>query len=83
VEQSGMLRRIYGGAVPPRLDLERPVTERGKVNVRGKAKVAELAEVLVEDGMSIFYRLEYDDNSLRAGVWQGRNPWERWDDKLH
>jgi DeoR family glycerol-3-phosphate regulon repressor len=54
LEQSGMLRRIYGGAVPPRLDLERPVTERGKVNVRGKAKVAELAEVLVEDGMSIF-----------------------------
>ncbi|CAN7688946.1 DeoR/GlpR family DNA-binding transcription regulator [Caballeronia sp. dw_19] len=54
LEQSGMLRRIYGGAVPPRLDVERPVTERGKVNVRGKARVAELAQTLVEDGMSVF-----------------------------
>ncbi|SAL29764.1 DeoR family transcriptional regulator [Caballeronia sordidicola] len=54
LEQSGMLRRIYGGAVPPRLDVERPVTERGKVNVRGKARVAELALSLVEDGMSVF-----------------------------
>jgi DeoR family glycerol-3-phosphate regulon repressor len=54
LEQSGMLRRIYGGAVPPRLDVERPVTERGKVNVRGKARVAEIAMPLVEDGMSVF-----------------------------
>lgn len=54
LEQSGLLRRIYGGAVPPRLDVERPVTERGKINVRGKTRVAELAESLVEDGMSVF-----------------------------
>ncbi|MDR5799850.1 MULTISPECIES: DeoR/GlpR family DNA-binding transcription regulator [unclassified Caballeronia] len=54
LEQSGLLRRIYGGAVLPRLDVERPVTERGKVNVKGKARVAELAEPLIEDGMSVF-----------------------------
>jgi DeoR family transcriptional regulator, glycerol-3-phosphate regulon repressor len=54
LEQSGLLRRIYGGAVPPRLDVERPVTERGKINVRGKTRVAELAEPLIEDGMSVF-----------------------------
>ncbi|MCY0386138.1 DeoR/GlpR family DNA-binding transcription regulator [Robbsia sp. Bb-Pol-6] len=54
LEQRGQLRRIYGGAVPLRLDQERPVVERGKVNVRGKAKIAELAERFVEDGMSIF-----------------------------
>lgn len=54
LEQHGQLRRIYGGAVPPRLDQDRPVVERGKINVRGKARIAELAARFVEDGMSIF-----------------------------
>lgn len=54
LEQLGRLRRIYGGAVAPRLDQDRPVVERGKVNVRGKAKIGELAERFIEDGMSIF-----------------------------
>lgn len=54
LEQRGLLRRVHGGAVPPRLDQERPLVERGKVNTRAKARVGELAERLVEDGMSIF-----------------------------
>lgn len=54
LEQLGRLRRIYGGAVAPRLDQDRPVVERGKVNVRGKTRIGELAEQFVEDGMSIF-----------------------------
>jgi DeoR family glycerol-3-phosphate regulon repressor len=54
LEDRGLLRRIHGGAVPPRLDQERPLVERGKLNMREKARVATLAERLVRDGMSIF-----------------------------
>ncbi|MGI4856445.1 MAG: DeoR/GlpR family DNA-binding transcription regulator [Janthinobacterium lividum] len=67
LEQRGQLRRIYGGAVPPRLDQDRPVVERSKVNVRGKAKIAELAERFVEDGMSIFL-----DSSTTAAAFARR-----------
>ena len=54
LEKRGILRRIYGGAVRSRLDQERPLAERGKTNIREKAKIAILAEGLVQDGMSIF-----------------------------
>lgn len=54
LEQQGLLRRIYGGAVPPRLDQDRPLLERGKLNSREKAKVGKLAQPLVRDGMSLF-----------------------------
>ena len=54
LEERGLLRRIHGGAVPPRLDQERPLVERSKLNIREKARVAVLAEGLVQDGMSIF-----------------------------
>ncbi|KKB63481.1 DeoR faimly transcriptional regulator [Robbsia andropogonis] len=54
LEHIGKLRRIHGGAVPPRLDQDRPVVERGKVNSRGKSRIGELADGLIEDGMSIF-----------------------------
>jgi DeoR family glycerol-3-phosphate regulon repressor len=54
LEEQGFLRRIYGGAVPPRLDEERPLLERSKINSREKARVAALALPLVSDGLSIF-----------------------------
>jgi DeoR family glycerol-3-phosphate regulon repressor len=54
LEQQGKLRRIYGGAVLPRLDQDRPLQERGKLNFREKTKVAQLALPLVRDGMSLF-----------------------------
>ncbi len=54
LEQQGLLRRIYGGAVLPRLDQDRPLLERGKLNAREKNKVAQLALPLVRDGMSLF-----------------------------
>lgn len=54
LEEQGLARRIYGGAVLPRLDQERPLLERGKLNSRGKAQVATLASGLVINGMSIF-----------------------------
>ncbi len=54
LEQQGLLRRIYGGAVLPRLDQDRPLLERGKLNSREKAKVGQLAQHLVRDGMSLF-----------------------------
>ena len=54
LEERGILRRIHGGAVPLRLDEDRPLQERGKTNAREKARVAALAEGLVRDGMSVF-----------------------------
>lgn len=54
LEEQGLLRRIYGGAVLPRLDQDRPLLERGKLNAREKARVGHLAQKLVRDGMSIF-----------------------------
>ncbi|KQP41203.1 DeoR family transcriptional regulator [Methylobacterium sp. Leaf104] len=54
LEARGLLRRIHGGAVPPRLDQERPLQERGKLNTREKGRVAILAEALILDGMSVF-----------------------------
>ncbi|MBB4953594.1 DeoR family glycerol-3-phosphate regulon repressor [Agrobacterium vitis] len=54
LERRGLLRRVHGGAVPPRLDQEQPLIERGKHNMRGKARVGELAQTLLTDGMSIF-----------------------------
>ncbi|MBO9099629.1 MULTISPECIES: DeoR/GlpR family DNA-binding transcription regulator [unclassified Rhizobium] len=54
LERRSLLRRVHGGAVPPRLDQEQPLIERGKHNMRGKARVGELAETLLSEGMSIF-----------------------------
>lgn len=54
LEERGLLRRIHGGAVLPRLDQERPLVERSQLNSREKGRVAALAEGLVHDGMSIF-----------------------------
>ena len=54
LEERGLLRRIHGGAVLPRLDQERPLVERSQLNSREKGRVAALAEGLVEDGMSVF-----------------------------
>ncbi|KRA60493.1 DeoR/GlpR family DNA-binding transcription regulator [Rhizobium sp. Root651] len=54
LERRGLLRRVHGGAVQPRLDQEQPLIERGKHNMRGKSRVAEIAATLISDGMSIF-----------------------------
>ncbi|KMO36762.1 DeoR/GlpR family DNA-binding transcription regulator [Methylobacterium aquaticum] len=54
LEGRGILRRIHGGAVPLRLDEDRPLQERGKTNAREKARVAVIAQAMIRDGMSIF-----------------------------
>ncbi|MEE7456070.1 DeoR family transcriptional regulator [Methylorubrum populi] len=54
LEERGLLRRIHGGAVLPRLDQERPPVERSGLNSREKGRIAALAEGCVEDGMSLF-----------------------------
>lgn len=54
LERRGMLRRVHGGAVPLRLDQEQPLIDRGRYNLREKARVAERARLLLADGMSIF-----------------------------
>lgn len=54
LEERGLLRRIHGGAVQPRLDQERPLVERSQLNGREKGRVGILGETLVRDGMSIF-----------------------------
>jgi DeoR family glycerol-3-phosphate regulon repressor len=54
LESRGLLRRIHGGAVMSRLDQEQPLPERDKLYTREKAKIAALAEGLLQDGMSVF-----------------------------
>lgn len=56
LESRGQLRRIHGGAMALRQgqNQDEPLSERDKVNVRKKAKVALLAERLIGDGMAIF-----------------------------
>ena len=54
LEARGLVRRVHGGAVPPRLDREASPQARGKPNTRETGRVAVLAEALVRDGMSIF-----------------------------
>lgn len=54
LERRGLLRRVHGGAVQPRLDHEQPLIERGKQNMRGKTRVGELATTMLGDGMSVF-----------------------------
>jgi DeoR family glycerol-3-phosphate regulon repressor len=54
LEALGLARRIHGGAITPRRDQEEPLLERGKFNMREKARIAQLAGRLVGDGMAIF-----------------------------
>lgn len=54
LEGKGLLRRIHGGAVLPRLDQEQPLSEREKLYPRAKARIAEIAERLLHDGASVF-----------------------------
>jgi DeoR family glycerol-3-phosphate regulon repressor len=54
LEVRGLLRRIHGGAVIPRLDREEPVAEREKVFAAEKKRAAHVAVSLLKDGMTIF-----------------------------
>lgn len=54
LEMQGHARRIYGGAVTDRKESDQPFDERVRVSSREKARIAELALSLVEDGMTIF-----------------------------
>lgn len=54
LELRGHARRIYGGAVIDRRESDRPFDERVRVGAREKARIAEAALPLVEDGMTVF-----------------------------
>lgn len=54
LEAVGRLRRVHGGAVPFRADLEQPMFVRSRVRPREKALVGRIARGIVHDGMSIF-----------------------------
>jgi DeoR family transcriptional regulator, glycerol-3-phosphate regulon repressor len=54
LETRGLLRRVHGGAVIPRLDQEHPLAEREKVFPAEKERAAQVAASLLKDGMTIF-----------------------------
>ena len=54
LELRGHARRVYGGAVLDRRESDRPFDERVRVGAREKARIAEAALPLVEDGMTVF-----------------------------
>lgn len=54
LEEQGKLRRIHGGAILPRNNVEQPLEVRSKIKPQAKAQVAQLAAGLVREGMSLF-----------------------------
>lgn len=54
LEMQGHLRRVYGGAVTDRKEADQPFDERMRVSPRDKARIAQAALPLIEDGMAIF-----------------------------
>jgi DeoR family glycerol-3-phosphate regulon repressor len=54
LEELGKLRRIHGGAILPRLNEEQPLQVRNRIRMQAKAKVAECAISLVQEGMALF-----------------------------
>jgi DeoR family glycerol-3-phosphate regulon repressor len=54
IETEGLLRRIHGGAILPKLNQEQPILVRSKLFQREKAKIATLATRFVAEGMSLF-----------------------------
>ncbi len=54
LEEQGQLRRIHGGAILPVPNEEQPLQIRSRIKPRAKAKIAELAAQLVNDGMALF-----------------------------
>lgn len=54
MEQTGVIQRVWGGAMLPTLDKDIPSFVRDKTNVDKKEKIAEIAAALVPDSASIF-----------------------------
>ncbi|KQT52497.1 MULTISPECIES: DeoR/GlpR family DNA-binding transcription regulator [unclassified Aureimonas] len=54
LEMQGHARRVYGGAVTDRKEADQPFDERLRVSARDKARIAQVALPLIEDGMTIF-----------------------------
>ncbi|WP_414448550.1 DeoR/GlpR family DNA-binding transcription regulator [Burkholderia sp. 22PA0099] len=54
LESLGKLRRIHGGAILPKLSEEQPLQVRNRVRTQAKARMAECAAQLVQDGMALF-----------------------------
>lgn len=54
LEAAGRLRRVYGGAVRFRPDLEQPIIERSRIKAREKARLSQVARELIRPSMSIF-----------------------------
>ncbi len=54
LELRGHARRVYGGAVTDRPEGDQPFDARARVATREKARIAEAALPLIEDGMTIF-----------------------------
>ncbi|WP_246690197.1 DeoR/GlpR family DNA-binding transcription regulator [Methylorubrum populi] len=54
LERRGHARRVYGGAVTDRPEGDQPFDARARVATREKARLAEAALPLFEDGMTVF-----------------------------
>ncbi|MGF6853754.1 DeoR family glycerol-3-phosphate regulon repressor [Paraburkholderia sp. CI3] len=54
LEELGKLRRVHGGAILPRLNEEQPLQVRNRIRTQAKAKIAECASGLVQEGMALF-----------------------------
>ena len=54
LEREGIIKRVYGGALPTALPRLAPVMDRSQVNADGKAAVARLAAGLVQEKQRIF-----------------------------
>lgn len=54
LESEGLLRRVHGGAILPKLNQEQPILVRSKLLHREKMKIATLATRLIAEGMSLF-----------------------------
>jgi DeoR/GlpR family transcriptional regulator of sugar metabolism len=53
LDDAGLLRRVHGGAVIPRLGNEPPFRERQKLNMKAKRRIGRAAAALFEPGDSV------------------------------
>lgn len=54
LEREGIIKRVYGGALPTALPRQAPLMDRSQVNPEAKAAVARLAAGLVQDQQRLF-----------------------------
>ncbi|MFV0382084.1 MAG: DeoR/GlpR family DNA-binding transcription regulator [Breznakia sp.] len=67
MEEKGLLKKAYGGAVLERVNIHREiVSQRKDVNTKQKVKIARLAFSLIKDGDVVF--LDISTNSIEVAV---------------